>query len=174
MGAKVYIGLGSNLGDRERQLVLARDALTRVEGIHLLRSSSLYESAPVGPPQPRYLNAVVELDCPIGLQVLLSALQRIELQLGRERGQRWGPRAIDLDILLWDGEAMDDSNLCVPHPELHNRRFALEPLAELVPTARHPVLGESIDELLERVLDQDVGKWPGSQWLELPRRRSAS
>jgi 2-amino-4-hydroxy-6-hydroxymethyldihydropteridine diphosphokinase len=174
MGDRVYIGLGSNLGDRERELVLARDALERVEGIQVLRSSSVYESAPVGPPQPRFLNAVAELECSLDPHALLLALQEIEHSLGRERAQRWGPRVIDLDILLWGGRVIADSNLCVPHRELQHRRFALEPLAELIPNARHPILGKSVQELLERVLEQDVVKWHPSELLQLSHRRRAS
>ena len=108
--ATVYVGLGSNEGDREGYLVAALEALSRIDAVAVLRCSSLFDSAPVGPPQPRYLNAVVALDCGLPPQRLLTILQRIEQDLGRRRdGSRWGPRPIDLDILLWEGEVVADA-----------------------------------------------------------------
>ncbi len=165
--ANVYVGLGSNEGDRERHLVTALEALSRIDAVAVLRCSSLFDSAPVGPPQPRYLNAVVALDCGLSAQRLLTILQRIELDLGRRRDAvRWGPRTIDLDILLWDGEVIADANLQVPHLELHKRRFALEPLVELAPDLKHPVLGTSMKELLTRLDPQDVRRLSATQWPE--------
>lgn len=165
--ANVYVGLGSNEGDRERHLVTALEALSRIDAAAVLRCSSLFDSAAVGPPQPRYLNAVVALDCGLPPQRLLTILQRIELDLGRRReGVRWGPRSIDLDILVWEGEVIADANLQVPHLELHKRRFALEPLVELAPDLRHPVLGVSMKELLARLDPQDVRRLSATQWPE--------
>lgn len=165
--ANVYVGLGSNDGDRERHLVRALEALSRIDAVAVLRCSSLFDSAAVGPPQPRYLNAVVALDCGLPPQRLLTILQRIEHDLGRRReGVRWGPRCIDLDILLWEGEVIADANLQVPHLELHKRRFALEPLAELAPDLRHPVLGASMKDLLVRLDPQDVRRLSATQWPE--------
>jgi 2-amino-4-hydroxy-6-hydroxymethyldihydropteridine diphosphokinase len=165
--ANVYVGLGSNEGDRERHLVTAWEALSRIDAVAVLRCSSLFDSAAVGPPQPRYLNAVVALECGLPPQRLLTILQRIEQDLGRRReGVRWGPRCIDLDILLWDGEVIADANLQVPHLELHKRRFALEPLVELAPDLRHPVLGVSMKDLLARLDPQDVRRLSATQWPE--------
>ena len=165
--ANVYVGLGSNEGDRERHLVTALEALSRIDAVAVLRCSSLFDSAPVGPPQPRYLNAVVALDCELPPQRLLTILQRIEQDLGRRRkGTRWGPRTIDLDILVWEGEVIADANLQVPHLELHKRRFALEPLVELAPDLRHPVLGTSMKQLLARLDPQDVRRLSATQWPE--------
>lgn len=167
MSATVYVGLGSNEGDREAQLVSALEALSRIDAVAVLRCSSLFESAPVGPPQPRYLNAVVALECGLPPQRLLCILKQIEKDLGRRsEGPRWGPRPIDLDILLWEGEIVADPNLQVPHLELHKRRFALEPLAELAPEAEHPVLGMSVVELLAQLAPQDVQRCPATQWPE--------
>ncbi len=167
MSTTVYVGLGSNEGDREAHLVSALEALSRIDAVAVLQCSSLFDSAPVGPPQPRYLNAVVALECTLSPQRLLGILQQIEHDLGRRRGGlRWHPRPIDLDILLWDGQLIADPNLQVPHLELHKRRFALEPLAEIAPEARHPVLGMTIVELLGQLAPQDVRKREATQWPE--------
>jgi 2-amino-4-hydroxy-6-hydroxymethyldihydropteridine diphosphokinase len=164
----VYVGLGSNEGDREGYLVAALEAFSRIDAVAVLRCSSLFDSAPVGPPQPRYLNAVVELECGLPPLRLLTILQRIEQDLGRRReGVRWGPRPIDLDILLWDGEVVAEPNLQVPHLELHKRRFALEPLVELAPDMKHPVLGVTVRELLTRLAPQDVRRLSATQWPEV-------
>ncbi len=167
MSAIVHVGLGSNLGDREAQLVSALEAMSRIDAVAVLRCSSLFESAPVGPPQPHYLNAVVALECALPPQRLLCILKQIERDLGRQHGgPRWGPRPIDLDILLWEGEVVADPNLQVPHLELHKRRFALEPLAELAPDAEHPVLGMTVMELLTQLAPQDVRRCEATWWPE--------
>ncbi|MBN1205764.1 MAG: 2-amino-4-hydroxy-6-hydroxymethyldihydropteridine diphosphokinase [Myxococcaceae bacterium] len=165
--ANVYVGLGSNEGNREAHLVGALEALSRIDAVAVLRCSSLFDSAAVGPPQPRFLNAAVALECGLAPQRLLTILQRIEQDLGRRRnGSRWSPRTIDLDILLWDGEVVADPNLQVPHLELHKRRFALEPLVELAPHLKHPVLGVTVKDLLIRLDPQDVRKLMATQWPE--------
>ncbi|XXF76768.1 2-amino-4-hydroxy-6-hydroxymethyldihydropteridine diphosphokinase [Myxococcaceae bacterium GXIMD 01537] len=165
MSTTVYVGLGSNEGDRESHLVSALEALSRIDAVAVLQCSSLFDSAPVGPPQPRFLNAVVELECTLPPQRLLSILQRIEYDLGRRRGgARYGPRTIDLDILLWDGQVIADPNLQVPHLELHKRRFALEPLSEISPDALHPVMGKTVSEILGQLAPQDVQKHEATQW----------
>jgi 2-amino-4-hydroxy-6-hydroxymethyldihydropteridine diphosphokinase len=163
----VFIGLGANLGDREQALGRAVEALTRIDAVAVLRRSSLYESEPVGPPQPRFLNGVVEIDCGLSPQRLLSILKQVERDLGRTPSVRGGPRAIDLDILLWGQRLVADSHLQIPHLELHKRRFALEPLCELAPDLEHPVLKERLSRLLERLSPQGVVRvhsleWPGN------------
>jgi 2-amino-4-hydroxy-6-hydroxymethyldihydropteridine diphosphokinase len=167
VSANVYVGLGSNEGDRERHLVSALQALSLIDAVAVLRCSSLFDSAPVGPSQPRFLNAVVALDCGLPPPRLLTILQRIEQDLGRRRDStRWGPRPIDLDILLWDGEVVAEPHLQVPHLELHKRRFALEPLAELAPEVQHPVLGVTVKEMLSHLAPQDVRRLMATQWPE--------
>ena len=167
MSGHVYIGLGSNLGDREANLFSAVDALRRIDTVAVRRCSSMYEAAPVGPPQPRFLNAVVELDCELPPLRLLALLKQVERDLGRQRRKRWGPREIDLDILLWEGEVIAEPSLQVPHLELHKRRFCLEPLCELAPDVRHPVTGEAMQELLDKLAQQDCVKFVPSQPLLL-------
>jgi 2-amino-4-hydroxy-6-hydroxymethyldihydropteridine diphosphokinase len=167
VSANVYVGLGSNEGDREAHLVAALQALSRIDAVVVHRCSSLFDSAPVGPSQPRFLNAVVALDCCLPPLRLLTILQRIEQDQGRRReGKRWGPRPIDLDILVWDGEVVAEPSLQVPHLELHKRRFALEPLVELAPELQHPVLGVTVKELLSQLAPQDVRRLMATQWPE--------
>ncbi len=126
-----YIGLGTNLGDRELNL---RRALARLEELGSVRASSFRETDPVGViDQPRFLNAAAELETELPPRELLERLLEIERELGRERAteRRWGPRVIDLDLLLSGQEAIDEPGLTVPHPRLADRRFVLEPLCEL-------------------------------------------
>jgi 2-amino-4-hydroxy-6-hydroxymethyldihydropteridine diphosphokinase len=143
-----YIGLGSNLGAREENL---RVALERLRALGLLRVSSVRETEPVGvTDQPRFLNAAAELETDLGPRELLARLLEIERELGRERAAetRWGPRPIDLDLLVYGEEAIDEPGLTVPHPRLAERRFALEPLHELAPELRLPD-GRRIRDLLD-------------------------
>ena len=131
--ARAYLGLGSNLGDRLENLQRAVDALTG-RGIRVLRSSRVYETDPVGgPPQPDYLNAVVEVETDLSPRELLLRCTAVEELLGREREVRWGPRTADLDILTFDGQEVDEADLQVPHPLMHRRAFVMIPLLELEP-----------------------------------------
>lgn len=172
MSGLVYIGLGSNLGDREKHLRLAVAGLSSIDAVSVLACSSLYESAPVGPSQPRYLNAAVELACSLTPQRLLCILKQLEQELGRKPAGRWEARAIDLDILLWGEEIIADANLQIPHLELHRRRFALEPLCELEPYAMHPLLGATVRQLLFALGPQDVVKLDSGDWaLDLQEAR---
>lgn len=126
-----YLALGSNLGDR---LELLREAVRRLGGtdaIEVVRSSRVYETEPVGPPQPAYLNAVVEIRTTLGPRELLEACRAVEDDLGRVRTERWGPRTIDVDILTFDELTVDDPDLQIPHPRMHERGFVLVPLGEL-------------------------------------------
>jgi 2-amino-4-hydroxy-6-hydroxymethyldihydropteridine diphosphokinase len=128
----VFIGLGANLGDREATIRRALELLEAV-GVEVVAVSSLKETDPVGyEDQPKFLNGAAALRTELAPGTLLERLQDIELRLGRDRsGPRYGPRTIDLDLLLYDGETIDEPGLQVPHPRLHERRFVLEPLAEL-------------------------------------------
>jgi 2-amino-4-hydroxy-6-hydroxymethyldihydropteridine diphosphokinase len=129
----VYIGLGSNLGDREQTIGAALELLAQGGDIEVATVSSLRETDPVGyEQQPRFLNGVAAIRTELEPRALLARLQEVELELGRERsGPRFGPRTIDLDLLLYGDEQIDEPELVVPHPRLTERRFVLEPLAEL-------------------------------------------
>ena len=128
---RAYLGLGSNLGDRLSNLRRAVELLEE-EGVPVVRSSRVYETDPVGgPAQPDYLNAVVEVDAPGTARELLEAALAIEGAMGRERGERWGPRVIDVDVLTFGQETIDEPGLQVPHPRMHERAFVLIPLLEL-------------------------------------------
>jgi 2-amino-4-hydroxy-6-hydroxymethyldihydropteridine diphosphokinase len=130
---RAVIGLGSNLGAREASLRAAVALLRRRVPLRRLRVSYFYETAPVGPPQPAFLNGAVLCETDLDAHALLIALQGIELDLGRVRAEPWGPRSIDLDLLWTDGDPIDDEQLVVPHPRLRERAFALTPLLELLP-----------------------------------------
>jgi len=147
-----YIGLGSNLGDREGSLRKALEMIDSENGVGVLRVSSFRESEPVGPQdQPDFVNAVAEVQTSLSPRSLLEVLQRIELEMGRTRSRRWGPRLIDLDILLFGDQLVSEPDLVIPHRLMHLRGFVLKPLCELVPEAEHPVAGLRFCELLDRV-----------------------
>jgi 2-amino-4-hydroxy-6-hydroxymethyldihydropteridine diphosphokinase len=142
-----YVGLGSNLGDREGNLTRALALLERVGSV---RPSSIRETDPIGvTEQPKFLNAVAEVETEVPARELLDRLLAIELELGRDRAAetRWGPRTIDLDLLLYGDETIDEPGLTVPHPRLAERRFVLEPLHELEPGLILPD-GRAVRELL--------------------------
>lgn len=148
-----FLSLGSNVGDREQRL---RDAIARLETVGLVVSvSSFYETEPVEfTDQTWFLNCAVALDTAATAEELMTGLLDIERQMGRQRVQKKGPRSIDLDILLFidslKGDAVIDSlELTVPHPAMHQRRFVLQPLAEIAPEARHPLLKKTTRELLD-------------------------
>ena len=144
----VIVGVGSNLGAREASIRSACDLLNARNGIEVRQVSAIYETAPLGPPQPEYLNAAFRLETALSAPALLRILLRTERRLGRKRGTgpRWGPRSIDLD-LLWDERGpFASSELQVPHPELGNRPFALAPLLDVVPELRS-TLGSSLARL---------------------------
>lgn len=158
MTKTVYLSLGSNLGDREGCLRRAI-ALVGAAGVRVLRVSSLYETEPLEVrDQPRFLNLVVEAETELFPKQLLARLQKIELDLGRRRTRPKGPRPIDIDILLYGRSAIESAELTVPHPRLADRRFVLEPLAELAPELRHPVNQRTIRELLAATAGQVVRK----------------
>ncbi|MFI8742578.1 2-amino-4-hydroxy-6-hydroxymethyldihydropteridine diphosphokinase [Stutzerimonas zhaodongensis] len=147
---RVYIGLGSNLAEPRRQLRGALDALTSIPDSQLAVVSSLYLSDPLGPAdQPRYNNAVAALDTSLSPLALLGALQAIELAQGRERkAERWGPRTLDLDILLFGNRLISEPRLTVPHYHMHARAFVLYPLAEIAPAELKLADGRTLNELL--------------------------
>lgn len=126
-----YLALGSNLGDRLEHLRDAVRRLGNVDGIEVVRSSRVFETEPVGPPQPAYLNAVIEVRTTLDPRALLEACQAVERDLGRVRTERWGPRTIDVDIVTFGQETVDEPDLQIPHPRMHERGFVLVPLGEL-------------------------------------------
>ena len=149
---KVFVGLGSNLGEREAMIRAALDALAELPHTTLVRASSLYDTEPVGEvEQPNFLNAVAQLDTSLTARQLLWNLQLVEQRLGRVRAQKWGPRTIDLDLLLYGSQVVDEADLKIPHPELPRRSFVLVPLVELDPLIVHPVTGETLVALLARL-----------------------
>jgi 2-amino-4-hydroxy-6-hydroxymethyldihydropteridine diphosphokinase len=131
---RAYVGLGANLGPREETLRRALELLAQSPGVDVLAVSVLRETEPVGVvEQPPFLNGAAALETSLSARELLDLLLGVERTLGRVRAERWGPRLIDLDLLLYDAETIDEPGLRVPHPRLHERRFALKPLAELDP-----------------------------------------
>ncbi len=138
-----YVGLGANLGHRETTLARAVELLREAESVEVTGVSELRETDPVGVvDQPRFLNGAASVDTTLPPRALLDLLLEIERSLGRVREERWGPRLLDLDLLVYGDEVIDEPGLRVPHPRLHERRFALEPLAELDPDLELPRLGK--------------------------------
>jgi len=137
-----YVGIGANLGPREETLHRAVEVLGRADGVEVVGVSDLRETDPVGViDQPPFLNGAVAIETTLPARALLDLLLEIERSLGRVRGERWGPRIVDLDLLLYGNEVVDEPGLRVPHPRLHERRFALEPLADLRPELEIPGRG---------------------------------
>jgi 2-amino-4-hydroxy-6-hydroxymethyldihydropteridine diphosphokinase len=149
---RAYVGLGANLGEREDAIRRALDLLGAAPGVDVVAISSLRETDPVGYlDQPRFVNAVAAVDTSLSPRALLELLLDVERKLGRTReGPRFGPRTIDLDVLLYGDESVDEPGLTVPHPRLHERRFALEPLLELDPALVVPGRGP-VTALLTRL-----------------------
>lgn len=159
--ATAYVALGSNLGEPRKQLAQARVALERIPETELVRASGDYRSAPLGPQdQPDYVNAVVALRTTLDAESLLTAMQGIEDAQGRQRSVRWGPRTLDLDLLLYGDGIYRTSRLTLPHPEMHCRAFVLVPLAEIAPSLVIPgrgaltaLLGDKMRASVQRLPD---------------------
>ncbi len=162
---RAFIGLGSNLGEREATVRAALEQLSQLPETTLLRVSSLYDSEPVGPEdQPDFVNAVAQLDTALTARQLLWNLALIEKRLGRVRSQRWGPRTIDLDLLFFGDQVIDDDDLRVPHPEITRRAFVLAPLAELEPGLLHPLTGQTVSAHLAQLHTRPPVRRPTRLW----------
>ena len=145
-----YIALGSNMGDRETYIKDAVKALDAVRGCSVKKVSGLIETPPYGvTDQPDFLNGCLEIRTLLYPRELLEEMNRIEKEAGRERSIHWGPRTLDLDLIFYDDLVSEEDDLCIPHVEMHKRKFVLEPLAEIAPYKRHPVYGKTVREMLE-------------------------
>ncbi|MBU6391576.1 MAG: 2-amino-4-hydroxy-6-hydroxymethyldihydropteridine diphosphokinase [Planctomycetota bacterium] len=150
--ACVCIGLGSNVGDRARNLVYAYDRIITLRGIQLLKLSRFYETTPVGgPPQPMFLNAALSIETTWTPHQLLKEFQHIERFMGRVRAVKWGPRNIDIDILLYGDKIVNEDQLKIPHPLMHTRLFVLEPLIEIEPNIVHPLFNKTVLHLYKNL-----------------------
>ena len=149
MTVTAYIALGANLGDRRGNLERALDLLRATPGVRVTKLSTFLENPAVGgpPDSPPFLNAVAEVETSLPPRDLLARLLAIEHQLGRQRRHKWDPRLIDLDVLLYGDTIIDEPDLRIPHPLMHERRFVLDPLREIAPDAMHPVLKRRIADL---------------------------
>ncbi len=145
----MYVAIGSNVGDRRRNIELALRLLHELTATVVAHQSPLIETDPVGgPPQDPFLNGVIELQTALDPLTLLTTLKGIERNIGRKPGgERWGPRVLDLDILLYEQLVLNTGDLIIPHPRMHERNFVLEPMMEIAPTAYHPVLKKTIREI---------------------------
>ncbi len=152
---RLFIGLGSNLGDRKANIREAEEKLAALPDTRIVKASSLYESEPLGNAKTWFVNSVLELETEFEPDELLKRTKAIETAMGRKRvkGKRWGSRIIDLDLLLFNGQTVNKRTLKIPHPEMHKRRFVLLPLSELAPHVTHPQLGTTISELLGGLKD---------------------
>ena len=160
-----YLGVGSNLGDPVRNCRDALRELSSLKNIQVLRRSSLYRTEPVGDTRRDwFVNGVLEIRTTFTAQQLLKAAQWAEQALGRVRAEKWGPRAIDVDILLFGQEIVNTDALVVPHPEMHRRRFVLEPMNEIAPYVIHPLYGVSMKGLLDRLEDEHAVERIGAGW----------
>ncbi|MCG3136465.1 MAG: 2-amino-4-hydroxy-6-hydroxymethyldihydropteridine pyrophosphokinase [Phycisphaerae bacterium] len=177
MLAQIYIGLGGNIGDvrsafRQALMEMVESAVLEIQAL-----SSLYQSSPVGPSdQPDFLNAVIAAQTTLQPLVLLTIMQTLESRQGRVAMPRWGPRPLDLDLLLYDQQIINTPQLSLPHPRLHQRHFVLEPLCEIAPRLHHPLMGRTMTELLAGLppLAEPLLILERGPWLDLPLRPASS
>ena len=153
MSQTAYIALGANLGDRLATLNRAIARIAAIPGVAIAARSAVIETQPIGgpPDQPPYLNAAIAVATSLSPRELLDRLAAIETEFGRQRTTHWGPRTIDLDLLMVDSQIINSPDLIIPHPRLHLRRFVLQPLAEIAPNVLHPLLNKTIQTLLKEL-----------------------
>ncbi|MEW5742444.1 MAG: 2-amino-4-hydroxy-6-hydroxymethyldihydropteridine diphosphokinase [Myxococcota bacterium] len=164
--ARVHLALGSNLGDRQAALDEAVRRIGAIAETAVVARSSTHETPALLPPedatpQPDYLNAVVLVETALSPRALFVAVKDLERAMGRVSTTRWAPRVIDVDVVLWGEVVVDEGDLVIPHPRMHERRFVLAPLVELSPDARHPVLHKTVRELLNVLLLPHRGRGAG-------------
>ncbi len=146
---QAYLGLGSNIGDRKQQLLKAIDLIGNIKGIKVTKQSSIYETAPIGyTDQPNFLNLCLEIETELSPQQLLKHCLDIEQQLHRVREIRWGPRTLDIDILLYSDNIIETDNLSIPHPRMKERAFVLIPLNDIASDKKDPRLNQKIHDLV--------------------------
>jgi len=151
---QVYIGIGSNLGNKKENYLEALARIAKIPKTRITRESSLYESEPLGDSKEWYVNGVIQIETELGPEMLLKKCKNIERAMGRKKvRKRWGARIIDLDILLYDTRLVEKRNLKIPHPEMQHRKFVIIPLSEIAPQMVHPVLGMTVSELLVHAKD---------------------
>jgi 2-amino-4-hydroxy-6-hydroxymethyldihydropteridine diphosphokinase len=172
-----YVGLGSNIGDRRRHLENAIRSLDQTPGIKVSRVARLYETDPIGPRQRSFYNSAVEVQSQLSPSDLMKTLLHIENSLGRVRQQKWGPRSIDLDLLIYGARKVQERNLTIPHPHMAHRRFVMAPLCDLAPRHTHPVLKRQNRTLLRQLtpLGQRVtmvGLWKETRFYPSKKRKS--
>lgn len=154
MPHQVYIGIGSNLGNKKENYLEALARIAKIPKTRITRESSLYESEPLGDSKEWYVNGVIQIETELGPEMLLKKCKNIERAMGRKKvRKRWGARIIDLDILLYDTRLVEKRNLKIPHPEMQHRKFVIIPLSEIAPQMVHPVLGMTVSELLVHAKD---------------------
>ncbi|MBS3825590.1 2-amino-4-hydroxy-6-hydroxymethyldihydropteridine diphosphokinase [Candidatus Bipolaricaulota bacterium] len=147
---KAYVGLGSNLGNRRKNIENSIGLLTLMEGIKLGKQASLYETEPVGPIQPWFINTAIKIETSHPPGVLLAKCKEVESRIGRVDSIEWGPRLVDLDLLLIEDQVIEEEGIKVPHPQLAQRRFVLLPLLELEPDLVHPKLDVPLKDILTK------------------------
>ena len=158
-----YVGLGSNIGDKAGNILRALDILSQSDGIKATKVSSFYETEPIGcEDQDWFVNAVAQVEIIFSPEELLNAFKKVEQIMGRKNTIRWGPREIDLDLLMYDQLCFESPGLVIPHPRLHERAFVLVPLAKIAPDLFHPIQKKTIAELLAELQSQKTIRQIGS------------
>jgi len=164
-GIICFLGVGSNKGETVGNCIVAERYISEIDGVVVLRHSSLYRTQPVGfEEQEWFVNGIIEVRTTLRPHSLLNAVLGVEDTMGRVREEKWGPRIIDIDILLYGQAIIDEEDLIIPHPRFHTRRFVLVPLSEIAPHAVHPVFGISVRGLMDRAEDTNTVERLSGLW----------